>query len=304
VRNPNKVDKLNQLAEQYPHAALEIVTGDLKYKKDASAVCEGCDLIIHAAAAMKGSAAEMFLDSVVASRNLLDAVVAGKSVRVVLISSFSAIGAAELPRGGVLDESSPLERHPEWRDVYSHAKLKQEQLFWEYRERYGIELTVLRPGVIYGPGGSPFSNRVGLPLFGLFFHLGGKNLLPLSYVENCADAVTLAALSPAAEGNIYHILDDDLLSSAQYLRGYSKHVKKMRCIRLPYPALMLISRALAWYSRYSKGQLPAVFTPYKTRTMWGGNRFSNARLHSLGWTQRISTEEGIRRLFESLRQPV
>ena len=184
------------------------------------------------------------------------------------------------------------------------SKLKQELLFWEYRERYGIELIVLRPGVIYGPGGSPFSNRVGLRLFGLFFHLGGKNLLPLSYVENCADAVTLAALSPGAEGNIYHIVDDDLLSSEQYLRRYLNCVQRIRCIRLPYPALMLISRAVAWYSGYSKGQLPAIFTPYKTRTMWGGNRFSNARLHSLGWTQRIPTEEGLRRLFESLRQLV
>jgi nucleoside-diphosphate-sugar epimerase len=283
---------------------LEIVIGDLRYAREASAVCEGCDLIIHAAAAMKGSAAEIFLDSVVASRNLLDAVAAQTSVRIVLISSFSAVGAAELPRGAVLDESAPLERHPEWRDIYSHAKLKQELLFWEYREKYGIQVVVLRPGVIYGPGGSPFSNRVGLRLFGVFFHLGGKSLLPLSYVENCADAVTLAALSPEAEGNIYHIIDDNLLSSAQYLRRYSKSVKKIRCIRLPYPALMLISRAIARYSEYSKGQLPSIFTPYKTRTMWGGNRFSNARLHSLGWTQRIPTEEGLRRLFESLRQPV
>lgn len=303
VRNPGKAARLNQLAEQYPSTTLEILAGDLKRAKEARAACEGCDLIIHAAAAMKGSPAEIFLDSLVASRNLLDAVITRKSVRVVLISSFSAIGVAELPRGAVVDESSPLEPHPEWRDVYSHAKLKQELLFWDYRERHGIELVVVRPGVIYGPGGSAFSNRVGLRLFGFFFHLGGKNLLPLSYVENCADAVVVAALHPSAEGNAFHIVDDDLLSSRQYLARYTKAVKKMRAIRLPYPALMLISRAVAWYSGYSKGQLPPIFTPYKTRTMWGGNRFSNARLHSLGWAQRIPTEEGLRRLFESLRQP-
>jgi nucleoside-diphosphate-sugar epimerase len=302
VRDLGKADRLRELAEQYPETTLDIVVGDLKYARDALIACQGCDVVIHAAAAMKGSAAELFMDSVVASRNLLDAVITRPSVRVALVSSFSVLGAADLPRGAILDEAAPLERHPEWRDVYSHAKLRQELLFWEYRKKYDMELVVLRPGVIYGPGASAFSNRVGLRLFGVFFHLGGKNLLPLSFVENCADAVVVAALSPGAEGNVYHIVDDDLLSSKQFLARYANGVKRISSVRLPYPALMLISRAVSWYSGYSEGQLPPVFTPYKTRTMWGGNRFSNAKLHSLGWTQRIPTEEALRQFFASLRQ--
>jgi hypothetical protein len=33
---------------------------------------------------------------------------------------------------------------------------------------------------------------------------------------------------------------------------------------------------------------------------WGGHRFTNARLKSLGWRPLVSTEVGLRRTFEAL----
>jgi nucleoside-diphosphate-sugar epimerase len=69
---------------------------------------------------------------------------------------------------------------------------------------------------------------------------------------------------------------------------------------MPYP----VTRAMSWlYQRYherSQGQLPALFTPYRTATSWGGNRFSNAKLKSLGWQPIVSTDEGLRRTFAAL----
>jgi nucleoside-diphosphate-sugar epimerase len=173
-------------------------------------------------------------------------------------------------------------------------------LFWEYRDRFGLELVVLRPGVIYGPGGGHFSNRVGLSMFGMFLHLGGSNLLPLTYVENCAEAIVVAALSGGA-GEVYNVVDDDLVTSRQYLARYKKSVKAMRSVPVPYFALMWGSRAVEGYSKRSKGQLPAIFTPYKTKAMWGGNRFSNAKLKGIGWRPLVSTHEGLARSFAAFR---
>jgi nucleoside-diphosphate-sugar epimerase len=160
---------------------------------------------------------------------------------------------------------------------------------------------VLRPGVIYGPGGGQFSNRVGLSMFGTFLHLGGSNLLPLTYVDNCAEAIVVAALTPGAAGEIYNVVDDDLVTSRQYLSLYKKEVKPMRSVPVPYFALMWGSRLVEGYSKRSKGQLPAIFTPYKTRAMWGGNRFSNAKLKGIGWQPLISTREGLARAFAAFR---
>jgi nucleoside-diphosphate-sugar epimerase len=226
-------------------------------------------------------------------------------MRVVVVSSFGAMGVSDLGRGAMVDETTPMETHPEQRDVYSYSKLRQEQLFWEYRDKFGFELVVLRPGVIYGPGGGHFSNRVGLSLFGMFVHLGGKNLLPLTYVENCAEAIVVAALHPGASGQIYNVVDDDLVTAREYLALYKKQVKPMRSVPVPYFALMWGSKMVEGYNRRSKGQLPAIFTPYKTRAMWGGNRFSNAKLKGIGWRPLVSTRDGLARAFAAFRaEPV
>ena len=56
---------------------------------------------------------------------------------------------------------------------------------------------IVRPGYVYGQGKSAITGRVGIGSFGIFLHLGGGNRIPLTYVENCADAIVLAGLKKA-----------------------------------------------------------------------------------------------------------
>ena len=301
VRDTSKSDGIRQIAANYPGAKVEIVSVNLRNPSEIPPVLADCGIVIHAAAALKGSAAEMFMDSVVASRNLLDALIQMSSIRVVLVSSFGVFGVAVLDRFALVDEKTPMEDRPENRDIYSHSKLRQEQLFWEYRARQPFELVVLRPGVIYGPGGGHFSTRVGLSMFGTFLHLGGRNPLPLTFVENCAEAIVVAALAPNANGEVYNVIDDDLITANQYLKLYKRQVKKMRSLPVPFSVMMLLSRLVERYSKTSKGQLPAIFTPYKTRVMWGGNRFSNAKLKSIGWKPLISTKDALAQTFAAFK---
>jgi nucleoside-diphosphate-sugar epimerase len=124
-------------------------------------------------------------------------------------------------------------------------------------------------------------------------------------VENCAEAIVVAALHPCAAGEIYNVVDDDLVTSGEYLTLYEKQVRPMLSVPVPYFALMWGSRLVERYSRRSKGQLPAIFTPYKTRAMWGGNKFSNAKLKGIGWRPLVSTREGLARAFAAFRaEPV
>jgi nucleoside-diphosphate-sugar epimerase len=217
-----------------------------------------------------------------------------------VISSFGVYGVAGLPKGTTVDEDTPLESHPERRDHYSHAKLKQERVFQEYRAK-GLPITILRPGVIYGPGGGAMSARVGLRLPGVFLYMGGKNLLPLSYVDNCAEAIVVAAERARFDGDIYNVLDDELVSCDEYLRRYQKEVERLKVVPLPYPMAVAASAAVEWYHRYSQGQLPAILTPYKVKTSWKGNTFSNAKLRKLGFAPIVSTEDGLARTFAYLK---
>jgi nucleoside-diphosphate-sugar epimerase len=308
VRTGGDRSRLDEAAAAHPGAAVERFVGSLASKDAAAAAIEGVGVVYHLAASLAGAPADLFLNTVVTSKHLLDAVAdslggapSSGRIKIVLVSSFGVYGVADLPRGALEDESTPLEAHPERRDVYSQAKLRQEKLFHEYQQRLGFPLVVLRPGVIYGRGGSPMSTRVGLDLAGVFLNLGGDNLLPLTYVDNCAEAVAIAGQTNAANGQVYNVVDDDLITAGEYLRRYRRAVKPLRAVSVPYAALLLGSRLLERYHRWSKGQLPAAFTPYKVATSWKGKTFTNAKLKSLGWRPLVSTDEGLRLAFDHHR---
>jgi len=302
TRPGGKRTRLDEAASRYPNSRLRFIEANVIAPADARKAVEGADVVYHLAAAMKGAPADMYLNGVVGTKTLLEAIAAGKrKTRVVLVSSFGVYGVADQGRGALVNEDTPLESHPERRDVYSQVKLRQEQLARELAPKLGLDLVVLRPGVIYGPGGSAFSSRVGLNLFGVFLSLGGSNLLPLSYVDNCAEAIVVAGQAPGAAGQAYNVNDDDLPTCRDYLREYKKQVTPVRSVPVPYPVLKMLSVGVERYHRWSKGQLPAIFTPYKSATTWGGNQFDNSKIKTVGWKQLVPTEEGMRRTFEWLR---
>ena len=256
---------------------------------------------MHAAATVAGSAADLFAGTVVATKHLLDACAASEAPpRIVLVSSFGVYGVAQLPKNAIVDENAPLEPHPEQRDVYSHAKLRQEELAWRYRQEHGLNMVVLRPGVIYGPGGGPMSARVGIQLPGVYLYLGGNNLLPLSYVDNCAEACAIAAERDDLDGQVYNVHDDDLPTAREFLRDFQRNVRPLRIAPVPFPFLKLGSHLVERYHAYSKGQLPAIFTPYKTDSSWKPQRYDNSKLKKLGWRQLVSTSQGMDRHFQAL----
>jgi nucleoside-diphosphate-sugar epimerase len=307
LRDAGKAEKLRAIAQAYPDARVEYMSGNLKAEADCLRAVEGVSTLFHLAAGMKGAAAELFADTVVVTRNLLEALEERSEkpegpVRVVAISSFGVYGVVGLGRGALVNEETRLEPHPELRDPYSYSKLRQEQLLWEMQKKDGFELVVLRPGVIYGPGGGHFSTRVGLQIGPVFFNFGGSNLLPLSYVVNCAEAIVVAGLHADAAGQVYNVHDDELPSASKYLREYKRQAKRIRSLRVPYFALRLGARMLAAYHRRSLGQLPDILSLYKVEAAWGGNRFSNAKLRSLGWKQLVSTKDGLAESFAYFRQ--
>ncbi len=297
VRSARAEIAVRRVFSSRPGAQAEVVIGDLSDPELAGRVVRDVDLVFHLAAGTRGRAADLFLNTVVASKNLLEGLPAGTGARVVLISSFSVYGTAGLKEGSVVDESTPLEEHPEKRDLYAHSKWRQERLFWEYREKRALPLVVLRPGVIYGPGGTALSTRIGINVSGLYFHLGGNNVLPLTYVDNCAEAALIAGLSERALSEVYNVVDDDLPTCEGYLKEYRKEVEPVRYITLPYWCTMIISRAAERYNRFSNGQLPAVMTPYRTASHWRSLAFTNRKLKGIGWTPIVTTKEGMARTF-------
>src|SRR5208283_912449 len=140
--------------------------------------------------------------------------------------SFAVYSNLKLARGALLDETCPLEDSPQARyDAYAFGKLKQEEIMRRYGVEHGLRYVILRPGAVFGPGKRELSGRVGIDTFGFFLHMGGNNQLPLTYVDNCAEAVVLAGLRPGVEGEDFNVVDDELMTSAEFLRAYKQKVK-------------------------------------------------------------------------------
>jgi len=288
-----------------PDRGIEYLEGNLLSRADCEAAVEGVSVIYHlAAATAEKSHAAAFMNSVVTTRNLLDATLQCPAFRrFVNVSSFTVYSTAKLKRGALMDETCEIESKPQLRgEAYCYAKVRQEELVRRYGRERGLPWVIVRPGAVYGPGKEEMTGRVGVGTFGIFLHMGGSNRLPLTYVDNCAEAIVRAGLVKGVEGEIFNVVDDDAPTSRQFLNLYKKHARAFRSIFIPKTASFLLCLLWEYYSRWSKGQLPPVFNRLRWASNWKGNRYTNERLKTiLGWAPRVTPEEGLRRYFEYCR---
>ncbi len=280
---------------------IEVVPCRLEDPDVVARALRGAEVVYHAAAAKTGSPAALVASTVVASEGVYRGALAAGVGRLVLVSSFGTVAVAPLGRNAVVDERAMLEPHPERRDAYAFSKQRQEALAWRLHAEEGLPLTVVRPGFVFGPGQEILGTRIGLRAFGLFLHLGGRNEVPLTYVENCAEAVVLAGTAPGAAGEVVHVVADDLPTRAALLRRYRRDVAPLLVLPLPYALLRPLSRLNAWDSARTDGHLPPVFTPYKVDSLWRPQRYSNEKAKALlGWTPAVPMSEALDRTFAAL----
>jgi nucleoside-diphosphate-sugar epimerase len=172
--------------------------------------------------------------------------------------------------------------------------LKQEELVKEYGLKHKLPYVILRPGYVFGPGKRELSGRVGIGTFGLFIQINGSHSLPLTFVDNCAEAIVLAGLKPGVDGEIFNVVDDELLTGSQFLEAYKKKVRSCRSIRIPYFAGYGLCSLWEKYSKWSKNQLPPAFNRRRCAAEWKGNSYSNRKLKDrLGWTPRVPMQQAM-----------
>lgn len=307
VRPSSRLTKLNQALERFQaREQVEVVTGDLLSRDDCRKAADKTSVIIHLAAGFEKSFAGAFMNSALATRNLLEAFLElGQPKRFVNVSSFAVYSNMNLSRGALLDENCPLETASQERhDAYGFGKLKQEELVREYGATRKLPYVILRPGAVFGAGKPDLSGRIGINTFGFFIHLGGSNQIPLTYVDNCAEAIVLAGLKPGLDGEIFNVVDDDLKTSRQFLRAYKQKVRPFFSVPLPYFVTRSLCQLWESYSRRSQCQLPPVFNRRRCAAEWKGNRYNNDKLKAkLGWKPRVPMDRAIELFLQQFDEP-
>src|SRR5271165_4402315 len=252
TRPSSEVTEMEAIVKRRPRGAeIDVFKGNLLSRMDCETACKDVAVIYHLAAGTgEKSFPDAFMNSVVTTRNLLEASLHyARLQRFVLVSSFAVYTNGQKSRH--LDESCPTEEHPELRgDAYCYAKVKQEQIVTEYAKNFGIPYVVVRPGSVYGGAKGEITGRVGIGTFGLFLHLGGSNAIPFTYVDNCASAIVLAGLVKGVDGEVFNVLDDDLPSSRQFLRLYKKNVRNFKSAYIPHLASYALCYLWEKYSRW------------------------------------------------------
>ncbi len=294
VRESSNTDALFENVPVIDRDRIEIHRGDLNDKRFVSEHFANSDVVYHLAAALGGSASTMFLNTVIPTRQLLETAANVNVGQFVLISSMGVYGTQTVKRWGTLDESTPVDPMPEKRDPYTFSKVRQEAIARELSESLGLSLVIVRPGVIYGPGRSVVTSRVGLPVGPIVIRMGGGQQLPYTFVENCAEGIKLAGLTPDMSGEVFNLVDDDLPTGKRILQLMKQQGQRIQTLWIPRGAIGPLSRVYEWYSNWSEGQLPPVLTRYKCEAMWKPLRYSNAKAkHKLNWMPKISTEDGL-----------
>jgi nucleoside-diphosphate-sugar epimerase len=303
TRSHHKASKLEALRATSDDARVEVISGNLLSREDCSYAVRDVKLIYHLAAGRgEKSFPEAYLNSVVATRNLLEAGSANGALRrFVNISSFAVYSNRRKRKGRLLDESCDVEPQPALcGDAYSFAKIKQDELVTEYCKRFHIPYVIVRPGYVIGPGNAGITGRVGIGTFGLFMHLGGGNDLPLTYVDNCAEAIVLAGLTNGVDGEVYNVVDDDLPSSRHFLRLYKRNVRKFHSVYIPHAISYACCRLWEAYARWSDGQLAPVFNTSLWHRYWKKTAYSNNKLkRDLGWRPIVPMSESLKRFLDS-----
>ena len=304
-RSTSSSRNLEEIGKEFVGAVVEIVKGNLLSRDDCLRAAEGVSIIYHLAAGVEKSFPGCFMNSVVTTRNLLDAAIKGQTLkRFVNISSIAVYTNEKIRRNGFLDESCKVDnRLVERYEPYTYGKAKQDEIVSHYAKKHDLPYVIVRPSVVFGPGKAKITDRIGTSTFGVFLHLGLNNRIPLTYVDNCAEAIVLAGLRGGIEGQVFNIIDDDLPTSRQFLHLYKRKVRRFISIPVPYPVWFLFCFLWEKYSIWSEGQIPPVFNRKVCSVYWKGNRYSNGKAKELlGWRPRVPMKEGLENFFAYMRE--
>lgn len=262
-----------------------IVRGDLRDPSPLKDALAGVDVVVHLAAAVRGTPEEQFAGTVVGTERLLQAMQqAGEPRRLVLASSYSVYDWTAAR--GELSEDTPLEPLPFERDGYAIAKLWQERVTRRFAGECGWTLAVLRPGFIYGPGG-PEVAGAGLHAGPAFLVVGPLSRLPLTHVRNCAAAFASAA-ERGARGT-FNIVDDERVSAWRYAGALVAEGRTAFRVPVPYLLGLATAHLAKLVSRIlfppKGGKLPGVLIPRRYRARFRPLRFGSARARAeFGWS--------------------
>jgi nucleoside-diphosphate-sugar epimerase len=295
------------------------IVGDIDAGTKWADALRGVDTVIHLAArvhVMKDKAADPLTEflkvNLYGTSNLAQQAAGAGVKRLVFVSSVkvngestapvSALSSDSLSPGTLSPNPSPFKGEgkkdgagegrnvfsetdePDPQDPYAISKLQAEQVLQRISDETGLEVVIVRPPLVYGPGVkgnflrllAAIDRGIPLPL------AGARNLRSLVYAGNLADALVVCADHPAAAGQTYLVSDGEDVSTAVLVENISRALgRNSRSFYLP-PGLLRAAATLLGRAE----QMDRLF---------GSLRVNDQKIRGeLGWAPPYSMEQGLR----------
>lgn len=262
----------------------DFVIGNIGPASDWREALQGIDCVIHLAARThvlrefeNDPLASYRLANVDATRNIaLQAAAAGVR-RFVFLSSVKVNG--EFTETTPFTENDP----PRPLDAYGRSKQEAEDLLRQIGKETGMEIVILRPPLVYGPGVKGnflrllklVDRETPLPLASV------HNLRSLVFINNLVDAILACVETPAAAGKTYLVSDGEDVSTPELVRRMALALdRRPRLLPCPVSLLHLGGTVLG-----KRDEIQRLTGSLQVN--------SRALREDLGWRPRFSLDQGL-----------
>lgn len=261
VRNLGKEPEVRAMLKAggaEPGARLAFFAADLMKDEGWAEAVKGCDYVLHVASPFPPGIPQHEDELIVPARDgalrLLRAARDAGVQRVVLTSSFAAIGYGHAPRGKPFDETDWTNPETPGLAAYTKSKTIAERAAWDFiaKEGNGLELAVVNPVGVLGPVlGADYSTSIQIVKRMMDGAMPGSPKLSFGLVDvrDVADLHLRAMTDPAANGERFLAISGDYV----WMRDVARVLKE----RLGEKAAKVPSRQLPnWLVRLAARRAP------------------------------------------------
>lgn len=274
-------------------AVENIAVGDIDEYTDWRDALRDIDVVIHLAARvhiMRESAADPLAEfrrtNVQGTENLARQAAACGVKRLIYVSSIKVNGE-ETVNGDAYRETDP----PAPQDAYGISKHEAEMRLKELTQATGLEVVIIRPPLVYGPGvKGNFASMVNWVQRGFPLPLGAvHNARSMIALENLIDFIAMCAdreKSPSAANETFLVSDGEEVSTTELLRkvanAYGSHA---RLIPAPMNVLKLMAKMMG--------------RPEMADRLLCSLVVDSAKAHNLlGWHPVVTMDEQLRKMAQ------
>ncbi|MHB1685803.1 MAG: NAD-dependent epimerase/dehydratase family protein [Ignavibacteriaceae bacterium] len=260
---------------------------------------DGVEYVFHVAGVVKSKKPEGYFEgNVDTTKNLLDVALEFKDKikKFLIVSSQTASGPSL--NGNPVDENSICQPIT----TYGRSKLAEEELAKKYITE--LPVTICRAPAVYGERDTEILIFFKMFNSGLMTTIGfDKKLISLIHVADLVEGFYLAAISEKSAGQIYFISSEKFYSWEEIGEVTSKVLnKKPFKVKVPHSIVFLIATIAQSFAMFSSK--PATLNIEKAKDITQTNWICSAEkaVKDLGYRQKISIEEGIKRTCDWYKQ--